>query len=97
MTEEEIAEKETLAESGFPDWQRRHLQMFIKGLERYGRDNLEDVTTEVVGKTVDDVRAYSAVFFERYTEIKGGVFVFVFVIVIVIARLFGAGRNELKN
>lgn len=35
------------------------------------RDNLDAVTKEVEGKTLDEVREYSAVFWDRYEEIEG--------------------------
>lgn len=72
LTEEETAEKEDLAEDGFGDWQRRHFHNFIRAMERYGREALDKVAQEVTDKTEEDVRAYAAVFLERYTEIKDG-------------------------
>ncbi len=71
MTEEENAEKDTLAEEGFSDWQRRHFQAFIKAMERYGRDSLDKVALEIADHTEEEVREYAAVFFERYMELKG--------------------------
>jgi SWI/SNF-related matrix-associated actin-dependent regulator of chromatin subfamily A member 5 len=71
LTEEEVSEKEQLAEDGFGDWQRRHFHAFIKAMERYGRDQMDLVVKEVADKEEDDVRAYAKVFFERYNEIKG--------------------------
>lgn len=71
LTEEETAEKETLAGEGFPDWQRRHFQNFIKGLEKYGRDSLDKVAMDIMDKEEDEVREYAAVFFDRYKELKG--------------------------
>ena len=70
MTEEEVAEKEALAEEGFPDWQRRHFQSFIKAVEKYGRDNLDKVALEIADKTEEEVREYAKVFFERFSEVE---------------------------
>ncbi|EAL17685.1 hypothetical protein CNBL2000 [Cryptococcus deneoformans B-3501A] len=70
LSEEEVAEKETLVGEGFHDWQRRHFQSFIRALEKYGRDDLEKVVTDVADRTEDEVREYAAVFFERYKELK---------------------------
>ena len=66
-----MAEKDTLAGEGFLDWQRRHFQSFIKALEKYGRDNLDKVALEVADHTEEGIREYAAVFFDRYTELKG--------------------------
>lgn len=60
-----------MAEEGFPDWQRRHFQAFIKALERYGRDSLDEVALEIADHTEEEVREYAAVFFDRYKELKG--------------------------
>ncbi|WVQ83568.1 hypothetical protein IAT38_005709 [Cryptococcus sp. DSM 104549] len=70
LTEEEVAEKEELAGEGFHDWQRRHFQGFIKGLEKYGRNNLDKVASEIADRTEEDVKEYAKVFFERYKELK---------------------------
>ncbi|KAI9632312.1 SNF2 family N-terminal domain-containing protein [Dioszegia hungarica] len=70
LTEEENAEKDALADEGFPDWNRRHFQSFIKGLERFGRDQLDKVAVEIADHTEESVRKYAKVFFERYTEIE---------------------------
>ncbi|NXD32609.1 ISWI ATPase, partial [Spelaeornis formosus] len=70
LTEEEVAEKEALAEEGFPDWQRRHFQSFIKAVEKYGRDNLDKVALEIADKTEEEVREYAKVFFERFSEVE---------------------------
>ncbi|OCF45020.1 transcription activator snf2l1 [Kwoniella heveanensis CBS 569] len=70
LTEEEVAEKDALVGEGFPDWQRRHFQAFVKGVERYGRDNLDKVAAEIQDHDEDAVREYAAVFFERYKELK---------------------------
>ncbi|KAG5652539.1 hypothetical protein H0H81_004649 [Sphagnurus paluster] len=36
LTEEEMVEKESYIEEGFPDWSRRDFQQFVKALEAYG-------------------------------------------------------------
>ena len=71
LTEEEAAEKESLADQGFPDWRRAHFQSFIKACERFGRHQLDKVAAEIADKTEDEVRAYADVFFERVDELKG--------------------------
>ncbi|KAF9916163.1 hypothetical protein BX616_004467 [Lobosporangium transversale] len=69
LTEEEIAEKEELLQSGFENWSKRDFISFYKACEKYGRSNLADITTEIEGKTLQEVKAYSKVFWKRYTEI----------------------------
>lgn len=69
LSEDEVKEKEMLADQGFTNWTKRELQLFIKACERYGRDNLAAISRDVEGKTPDEVKAYYAVFWKRYQEI----------------------------
>lgn len=70
LTEEEVAEKQKLSGTGFADWQKRDYQAFIRGAEKYGRDNFEYIALEV-NKPVEDVKRYAEVFWARYQEIDG--------------------------
>ncbi|KAK1750823.1 ISWI chromatin-remodeling complex ATPase ISW2 [Echria macrotheca] len=69
LTEEEKEEKETLAEQGFGEWNRRDFQQFINGSGRYGRTDYESIALEVDSKTPSEIKAYAKVFWQRYTEI----------------------------
>lgn len=69
LTEEEIEEKEVLLNQGFTNWTRRDFNQFIKANEKFGRDDLEAISTEVEGKTPEEVMEYSNVFWERCTEL----------------------------
>lgn len=71
LTEEELTEKEELVKNGFENWHRRDYYAFIRGNEKFGRKDLEGITTEVEGKTLEEVTAYAKVFWERYQEISG--------------------------
>ncbi|KAG0091456.1 hypothetical protein BGZ93_005910 [Podila epicladia] len=70
LTEEEVAEKEQLLEQGFESWGRRDFTSFYKACEKYGRKNLTEISNEIEGKTLAEVRAYSKVFWQRYDEIS---------------------------
>lgn len=63
-----------MIDEGFPDWRRAHFQSFIKSLEKYGRDSLDKVAADIDDHTEEEVRAYAAVFFVRYKELKGQLF-----------------------
>ncbi|KAH6842559.1 SNF2 family N-terminal domain-containing protein [Chaetomium sp. MPI-CAGE-AT-0009] len=69
LTEEEQEEKQTLAQQGFGDWNRRDFQQFINGSGRYGRQDYEGIAMEVDSKTPQEIKAYAKVFWQRYTEI----------------------------
>ncbi|GAA5965649.1 hypothetical protein JCM21900_003048 [Sporobolomyces salmonicolor] len=70
LTEEEKAEKEALGELGFTEWSKREFTSFIRGCEIYGKHNYEGIALEVPTKTVEDIKEYASVFWERYTEIE---------------------------
>ncbi len=69
LTEEEQEEKQQLSQLGFAEWNRRDFQQFINGSARYGRHDHEGIASEVDNKTVQEVRQYAKVFWQRYTEI----------------------------
>lgn len=53
---------------GFTNWSKREFNQFIKACEKYGREDLDNICQDVEGKTPEEVRAYSAVFWERKDE-----------------------------
>jgi SWI/SNF-related matrix-associated actin-dependent regulator of chromatin subfamily A member 5 len=69
LTEEEIAEKDELAEEGFGDWNKRDFQQFINGSAKFGRTSFELIATEVDSKSPMEIRDYARVFWKRYKEI----------------------------
>ncbi|MCJ1282730.1 hypothetical protein MMC26_002055 [Xylographa opegraphella] len=69
LTEEEQADKARMSEKGFVDWNRRDFQQFINGCAKHGRSNFAGIATEVDGKNEKEVREYSKVFWQRYTEL----------------------------
>jgi hypothetical protein len=70
LTEEEVAEKEMLMSHGFTDWSKREFNLYLKAMEKHGRYNLEDIAAELVGdKTIDQIKKYSDVFWQRYKEL----------------------------
>ena len=69
LTEEDNAEKESLLDQGFAEWSKKDFTAFVKACERFGRDKLADIAGDVEGKTLDEVKKYSKVFWARYQEI----------------------------
>lgn len=71
LTEEENARKEELQTEGFPDWNKRDFQAFIRGCERYGREEYSAIAEEMGEvKTEEQVEAYANVFWERFEELS---------------------------
>ncbi|ORX47010.1 hypothetical protein DM01DRAFT_1339319 [Hesseltinella vesiculosa] len=69
LTEKEEQERKKLYEKGFSNWSKRDFYSFINACTKYGRNDLDNITTEMEGKTLDDVKRYSKTFWARYKEI----------------------------
>ncbi|GAA5986339.1 hypothetical protein JCM10908_003710 [Rhodotorula pacifica] len=69
LTAEEKEEKDSLLGQGFVDWNKRDYFAFVKGSELYGRDNYEGIRYELPHKSVEEIKEYAQVFWERYTEL----------------------------
>eukprot|EP00730_Choanoeca_flexa_P005475 TRINITY_DN11954_c0_g2_i1.p1 TRINITY_DN11954_c0_g2~~TRINITY_DN11954_c0_g2_i1.p1 ORF type:complete len:1049 (+),score=356.30 TRINITY_DN11954_c0_g2_i1:52-3198(+) len=70
LTDEEQAEKEELIKQGFNEWSKRDFTQFIKANERWGRDQMEQISQEVETKTPEEVKAFAAVFWKRKEELS---------------------------
>ncbi|CAG8506988.1 12527_t:CDS:10, partial [Acaulospora colombiana] len=69
LTEEEEAEKEGLMENIFEDWSKRDFNNFVSASAKYGRNQLEEIASEIEGKSFEEVKAYAQVFWKRYREL----------------------------
>lgn len=69
LSEEEAQEKEELLQEGFINWSRRDFNQFIKMCEKYGRDDIQSISTEIEGKSPDEVIDYAKVFWDRFIEL----------------------------
>ncbi|KAL4642830.1 hypothetical protein ACB092_02G048300 [Castanea dentata] len=70
LTAEELEEKERLLEDGFSSWSRRDFNTFIRACEKYGRNDIKSIASEMEGKTEEEVERYAKVFKERYKELN---------------------------
>ncbi|XP_077232614.1 putative chromatin-remodeling complex ATPase chain [Tasmannia lanceolata] len=70
LTSEEREEKEQLLEEGFSTWTRRDFNTFIRACEKYGRNDIKGIASEMEGKTEAEVERYAKVFRERYKELN---------------------------
>lgn len=70
LTAEELEEKERLLEEGFSSWSRRDFNTFIRACEKYGRNDIKSIASEMDGKTEEEVERYAKVFKERYKELN---------------------------
>ncbi|XP_011382498.1 probable global transcription activator SNF2L1 isoform X3 [Pteropus vampyrus] len=70
LTAEETEEKEKLLTQGFTNWTKRDFNQFVKANEKYGRDDIDNIAREVEGKSPEEVIEYSAVFWERCSELQ---------------------------
>merc|ERR1712062_901119 len=70
LTEDELLEKEDLLKEGFSNWSKRDFNQFIRLNEKYGREDVENISREVEGKTPEEVIEYSKAFWERCGELQ---------------------------
>merc|ERR1719297_42082 len=70
LTEDEQIEKEDLLKEGFSNWSKRDFNQFIRLNEKYGRDDIENICSEVEGKTAEEVKEYAKTFWERCNELQ---------------------------
>ncbi|ERN16917.1 probable chromatin-remodeling complex ATPase chain [Amborella trichopoda] len=70
LTAEEQEEKERLLEEGFSTWARRDFNTFIRACEKYGRNDIKGIASEMEGKTEEEVERYARVFKERFRELN---------------------------
>ncbi|GBG88593.1 hypothetical protein CBR_g48123 [Chara braunii] len=70
LSQEEREEKERLLEEGFSTWTRRDFNAFVRACEKYGRKDIASIAGDMEGKLEEEVRRYSKVFWERYTELN---------------------------
>src|SRR5690606_20427463 len=69
LTKEEEEEKESLANSGFSNWNRRDFQQFVNGCAKFGRKAYSAIAEEMDSKTAEEVQEYAEVFWERLEEL----------------------------
>jgi len=70
LTEEEQKEKEELLKTtGFPSWSKKEFNAFIHAVGIFGKDSFEEITKEVQTKTLEEIQAYSQVFWKKYKKI----------------------------
>ncbi|KAH3744142.1 chromatin-remodeling complex ATPase chain Iswi [Pelomyxa schiedti] len=70
LTEAEIAEKEKLLTKGYTQWSYRDFFLFIHASKNHGRKNLKDIAAAIPGKSLEEVKEYSEVFWSRIDELK---------------------------
>ncbi|KAF3500672.1 hypothetical protein F2Q69_00044551 [Brassica cretica] len=57
-------------EPGFSTWSKRDFNTFIRSCEKYGRNDIKSIASEMEGKTEEEVERYAQVFKERYKELS---------------------------
>ncbi|KAI5192545.1 SWI/SNF-related matrix-associated actin-dependent regulator of chromatin subfamily A member 5 [Nematocida minor] len=70
LTREEEGEKKILFEQGFNNWTKRDFWGYIRACEKYGRDDLEKIMSELPEKDAEEVKKYGEVFWSRIDELS---------------------------
>ncbi|KAF1761617.1 hypothetical protein GCK72_009873 [Caenorhabditis remanei] len=69
LTEKEQEEKTELLTQAITDWTKREFTQFIRGNEKYGRDDLESIAKEME-RPLEEIQRYANVFWERVDELQ---------------------------
>ena len=56
-----VAERDAMLHQGYGNWNKRDYNAFIKASEKYGRGDVKMISTEIDGKTYEDVLSYHQV------------------------------------
>ncbi|SPQ97321.1 unnamed protein product (mitochondrion) [Plasmodiophora brassicae] len=70
LTDAQKRELGRLEAAGFGQWKKLDFFNFIRGSELCGRNNIAGIRDIVQTKTLDEVRAYHKVFWQRHRELK---------------------------
>ncbi|MQL96698.1 hypothetical protein Taro_029380 [Colocasia esculenta] len=70
LTAQEQKEKERLLEEGFSTWTRRDFNTFIRACEKYGRNDIKSIASDMEGKDIEEIERYAKVFKERYKDLN---------------------------
>ncbi|KAJ1699435.1 hypothetical protein LUZ63_007947 [Rhynchospora breviuscula] len=70
LSAQEQEEKERLLQEGFSTWTKRDFNTFVRACEKYGRNDIRNIASEMEGKTEEEVCRYAKVFKERYKELN---------------------------
>eukprot|EP01091_Cochliopodium_minus_P017448 TRINITY_DN683_c0_g3_i1.p1 TRINITY_DN683_c0_g3~~TRINITY_DN683_c0_g3_i1.p1 ORF type:complete len:1046 (-),score=408.02 TRINITY_DN683_c0_g3_i1:2-3139(-) len=70
LTKEERLEKKELLKQGFPNWNTKDFQLFIRLSSTYGRDNFKKLIDKMTGKTEKEFMDYHATFWKEYGNLK---------------------------
>lgn len=70
LTDEESVERDELLSEGFVNWTKRDYIQFVRMNEKFGRDDLDNISKSIDGKTPEQVIAYYEVFWRRCKDLQ---------------------------
>lgn len=70
LGEEERAEFKQLLADGFSEWNRTDFRHFVNQCEKFGRENIEAISSSVEGKAPEEVKRYYEAFWKNLTTIS---------------------------
>lgn len=71
FTEEDEKSKQEYLDQSFGNWNKREFLAFISACIKFGRDKYDLISNAIHSKTSEEVKEYSAVFWQRYEEVQG--------------------------
>lgn len=70
LTDQELQEKDELLTEGFVNWTKRDYIQFVRMNEKFGRDDVDNISKSIEGKTPEQVVAYHSVFWRRCKDLQ---------------------------
>lgn len=68
LSEEEQILKKKYIQEGFSNWNKKEYQRFIRGMEKYGKNDIKKIS-KYLERDEEDVKKYHKIFWERIEEI----------------------------
>ena len=68
----ELEERTLLLSQGFSSWQKKDFKSFLDAAAEVGRHDIVNIAKKVEGKTLEEVRTYSAAFWAQVGSLPGG-------------------------
>ena len=72
LTEEEFKEVCDILKSGYPEWTKQEYDIFVNGIDNYGKDGIEVIANEIKSKTLEEVKKYNETFWKLIDELPEG-------------------------
>jgi SWI/SNF-related matrix-associated actin-dependent regulator of chromatin subfamily A member 5 len=72
LSAEEITELNNILQTGFTNWERKEYETVVNLIDKHGRNCYEQLKAELENKSIDEIKDYCKVFWERIMDLPDG-------------------------